>query len=148
MGEMYPPKEHWELEIITVPVTAGNVAYNLTPTAGYRYFVLSGLIWLDTDATVANRTIFFEKTDGTNVIGIIGRGSTAIVANTIKGVGLGEIRDPDLNWNQVDSGFDVADYTGIDPIILEGAMTIKVTIAAGVAGDEFSGYFCVLKIRR
>lgn len=126
---------------VVIAATAGNVVKNMTPEAGKRWVILRGIIILVTDATVANRQVKLQLTDGTNVTESLAIGN-AHVASLTRPTNLGEAR------NVVGGLLGNGDnrYIGIDPILLENPDQFRITIQAGVAGDSYSGFLVVIEI--
>ena len=129
------------IETITISATAGNVETTKSPDAGKIWKLVSAIITLVCDATVANRTIFFVTEDGSgNEVEVIGRGSTNITASQTKAVGFGQMRNPDYNWDPTNPNFAVIGYSAIDKLLLYDSELLRIKINAGVAGDSYSGY--------
>lgn len=126
----------------TIPATAGNVAYNLSPGAGKRFILLRGRLGLVADVTVANRKFYLQLTDGTNITARFLNNTTAITASQSKGISL--LEEVSHIGGEVGIG-DLA-AIGIGRQILEGADQLKIGVDGGVAGDSFSGYIVVLEI--
>jgi hypothetical protein len=124
-----------------IPATAGNAVYNLSPPSGKRWLVLRGRITLVNDATVANRQIRIEVTDGTNITEVIGRGSA------IAGSATGHLSIGELNYQKGVTVGHADDYIGLNPpVLLEDADQLRITIDAGVVGDSYTGHFVVLEL--
>lgn len=124
-----------------IPATAGNVVRNMSPGSGKRWLIFRGIITFVADATVANRYIILETTDGTTVTNKLGRYTTAVTASQTRKKDFGEVRIA----NAADFG-NAAGYIGHNPIILEGSDQLRITITDGQAGDSYSGYLVILEI--
>jgi len=125
--------------IKTIAATAGNVVTNLSPGAGKRWLILRGYITLTCDATVADRYIFIEVTNGTVVTDHYHR-TDAITGSTTGSLGFHETLFLDAAI-KVDTY-----YFGIRPILIEGADQLRMRIANGVAGDSYEGFVTVLEL--
>lgn len=131
----------------TIAATAGNIITNLSPATGKRWLVLRGKITIVNDATVADRVIAIEITDGTVLTESIGY-SAAIQASETGKLDFGEARNIGGNDASVlgDLLGNVRSYIGIDPILIEEADQFRITIVNGVAGDSYSGYVVVREL--
>lgn len=124
----------------TIAATAGDVITNLSPhSTNRRWLVLSGRITLVADATVANRSIRFYKTDGTNITEYLFT-SAAVTAGQTRSISHGEVKH--LDTATILDNF----YAGHDPILIEGADQFRIQIGNGVAGDSYSGYVVILEV--
>lgn len=140
MSMAFPPLEHWDLEVITVPATAGNATYQLIAPTGYRYLVLRGNLILVCDGNAANRIIANAVTDGTNLLRWFQK-SGAVTAGQTRSLGYAqELKD--LNMTDIDN-FTLV----IRDLYVDDSVRLEVSITDGVAGDSFSGFFLVFKIR-
>ena len=126
---------------ITIGNTAGNATTNLTPTMGKRWILMRGSITLVCDATVVNRNIVVQLTDGTSITTALPLGPNT-AATLTSNYYLNEIN---FNLNGIVASALNA-LVGINGILLEGADQFRILINAGVAGDSYSGYIDVLEI--
>ena len=121
----------------TIAATAGDVAATLSPTAGKRWKVLHGILTLVCDATVVDRYIRGQLTDGTNITCDL-FSSAAVTASQTKLAGI-------LAGKASASALHVYFERSRD-MILEGADELKFYITSGVAGDSYSGHVVILEI--
>lgn len=129
----------------TIPATAGDVETDLSPGSGKRWVILPmGRIVLTTDANAANRYIRLRITDGTNDICYLGFSAVAVASKTANLELNSVIRVDDVTPDK--GAGDVAASLSFDPIIIEGAMGLKIDIIAGVAGDSYEGFLYVLEM--
>ena len=131
----------------TITATAGNVVTNISPATGKRWLGLRGILTLTTDATVANRTIVLQITDGTNLIECVGY-SAVIAASLVGSLSFGEVVHAGGKAAAIAGIFtdNINSYLGIRPILIEGADQLRITIINGKAGDSYSGYLVVLEL--
>ena len=125
-----------------IVATAGDVVVNLSPGAGKRWIVLFGRVTLVADGNAANRLITFTTTDGTNTTSDIGYNSTAITASQTKSVTI-------TSKSMTGQGAGLTDLAILGlpiPCILEGLDQLHIAIAAGVAGDSYTGWIVVLEM--
>ena len=127
--------------IKTIAATAGDVVTNLSPGSGKRWLVLYGMVTIVCNGTAANREVKAVITDGTSVIMNLGFNATAFTA--------GQTR---IMLYMAGGGTGNSDeFTNVmtrlpQLCILEAADQLRITVAAGVAGDSYSGYFVVMEI--
>ena len=126
------------LKTVTVAATNGDVNTNKSPGTGKRWKILYGSITLVCDATVANRVIRTQITDGTNVLTRY-LYSPNITASQTKYMNYNSAREVDGSFSSQNSIQDLG-----NPII-EGADQFRIIIDGGVAGDSYSGYIRVLE---
>jgi len=133
-----------QLKTVTIAATAGNVVTGLSPGTRKRWKVLYGIFTLACDATVANRKVQFDVTDGTNRILYLGESPTFTASQTKTGI----------MAQREDSGtsFTVSDVIAAgelwipDDLIIEGDDEFQITISNGLAGDSYSGFIRVLEL--
>lgn len=128
------------LRTIEIAATAGNVVTNKSPGTEKRWVFLYGRIVLVNDATVANRNVGMDITDGTNILCKLGS-SGNITAGQTKGVSWQPIATVVTAVMGDDNNIGITKGT-----IIEGADQLRITVAAGVAGDSYSGFLRVLEI--
>jgi len=141
----YPHPYFWEIEITTIPATAGNVEYNLQPPAGYKYLILSLVVTIVCDGTAANRKVEIRIEDGSgNVLFGAIRNATAYTAGQTRVISLIRklVRNLDLETSGINSLAEIG-----DSFLLSANTRLNIDIDAGVAGDSYSGYITYLKIR-
>jgi len=112
----------------TIPATAGNAADTDTVGTKKKRHVISIAVTLVADATVVNRYVVVQITDGTNVL--FENISDAITASATE-------------TKYFEAGLDTTGgvYNGLPPKNLLGAgYTVVVSITNGVVGDSFSGF--------
>lgn len=129
-----------ELKTITIAATAGNVVTNKSPGARKRWILQYGIVTLVTDATVANRVIKTEITDGTNILTQFQQ-TPNITASLTRALVYNDMRNDNAD---IPSG-SICMVT-IEGKIIEGADQLRITVDAGVAGDSYSGYIRVLEL--
>ena len=128
-----------QLKTITIAATAGNVVMNKSPGAKKRWIVLLGAITIITDGTVANRKLRISLTDGSNVLTNFPQ-SPDIPASTTAIQNYNEARESEGSWGGVDT------VCSLGSPILGDSDQLRLTLANGVAGDSYSGYFRVLEL--
>jgi len=141
MGEFAFTFPGGELKTITISATAGNATANKTPGANKRWVLLYARITLVCDATVVDRYINAQLTDGTNILAILMGITTAVTASQTKSVSY----QRGIAVGKGDAGTDHA-HINMGDVILEGADQFRINITSGVAGDSFSGFLRVLEI--
>lgn len=127
---------------LVVSATAGNVITNLVPGVGYRWRVLRGLITLTCDATVANRYIRLQDTDGVNIVEYLG-GSTVLTATVVGAINFGKSQ---LGAGVDTRGYTLLGYLTIGDLIIDNLDELRISITAGVAGDSYSAEIVVLEM--
>ncbi len=128
---------------LTIPATAGNAAWTSAVPAGKKWHFLRLKLVVITDATVANRLVV---TGFTNSAGLIGKdiaaASAAITASLTRGVIIHD--NIELSYTP-SAGIDGVTY--IATVNFGGygfnGDLVEVGLAAGVAGDSFSGSLLV-----
>jgi len=129
----------------TISATAGNVTTNLSPGTGKRWLVNRGSLILQTNATVVNRYIKVQVTNGTNIIETLGY-CGPFSASQRGSLNLGEGRVQGSSAVMGNNEDNVNGYIGIDGMILSNSDQLRITIFGGEAGDSYSGYFVVLEV--
>lgn len=116
---------------ITIPATAGNVAFSFSPNKGHRVKIYYAKLTLVADATVKSRYICWKITNaaGTDltVLGVSG----AVAASETKGMSVNHVlggTDASDAFIHITDGFEVWD----DDIV-------NIAIWDGQAGDSWSG---------
>ena len=130
--------------LLTIPATAGNIVTNLTPGAGKRWLIVHGMVSLANGVGVANRLIFLQITNGTVVTHRIGS-TTSITASQNGSLDFGPVRHNRTALAGFYAG-DVPTYLGIDPVIVEGADQLRISIPNGLAADAYEGFVTVLEM--
>ena len=131
---------------VTIAATAGNVTTNKTPGSGKRWKLLSGTITLVADGNAANRRIQLFVTDGTDVIGYLGQSDADITATQTSTIDIQPFSTP-VNWDLGRVGVTLRSALVISgDQFLEGADQFRVSIAAGLAGDSYSGTLRVMEL--
>lgn len=128
------------LREFTIPATAGNAAYTtITPNPGTVLVVVSGIITLVCDATVANRTITVGRrisAGGVSKDIVISTGN--ITASQTKTLAFNR------ELHLAPAAYAYSDYQAGIGWVLSYAVTnpdlLMIYIPAGVAGDSYSGY--------
>lgn len=135
---------------LTIAATAGDVVTNLSPGLGKRWIVLSGKLYLANNATVANRVLRLNKTNGTIEVEQIAA-SIIVAASASRTVNFGEVK---AAWSSGSTtfanggvGWGTSDYFAIDGIVIEGLDELRIAISAGVAGDSYEGTVTVLEMQ-
>ena len=123
----------------TIPATAGNVVYNLSPGLGKRWIIVRGIITITTDVTVADRYTALSVTDGTRVISDYGYKTAPQAASGASSAYLNQSKRLS-SWTEVGGTVDLSG------VILEGNDQLRITINNGVAGDSYSGFVEVMEI--
>lgn len=125
-----------EKTTIDIPATAGNATWSVSPRKGHRLVFEYGRIYLDNDATAADRFLRFtiRKNDSTSIIAYLGA-SAAITANQTEYTSVIPISfaggtDDNYIYRQGD-------------IIVYDDDLLAIDVIGGVAGDAFSGYIKV-----
>ena len=129
-----------QLKTITIAATAGNVVTDKTPGPRKRWVLLYGRVTLVLDATVADRYLDLQITDGTNILDGGLRNNVAFTASQTRFVSFANYQGAGLNQNINDHAR--FQFGGI----LEGADQLRVKVASGVAGDSYSGFIRVLEL--
>lgn len=127
------------LRHIAVPATAGNVATNQTPGSGKRWKVLSFRFTLVADVTVANRYLNVCMYSGTEILGTSYNSVVCVASATKRLSGIGGFAPTGAGMSE-----DAVVWMDPESWILEGTDILKINVAAGVAGDSYSGVFTVL----
>lgn len=125
---------------ITIPATAGNVITSIRVPKGHQLEVLYGRISLTCDATVATRTIRQR---------IVGAGLVNVLTQFLKGADCTASNSTASSYNNetgIIAGAQLSDaaHHGNCPYAVKGDDVLQVYVAAGVAGDSYSGF---LKVR-
>lgn len=119
-----------------IPSTPGNVEYEIIPDSGKRLKLISVVVKVTTDATVANRElkIAHEDEDDNKIGPKFGVGA-AITASSTAWIQVVEMME-DLKTMGWESLFVMA----AGEYILNGTDKMVITLQSGVAGDAFEGY--------
>lgn len=133
-----------KLRHISIAATAGNVATNLSPTAGYRWEILYGEITLVNDATVANRSVYIEPqlSTGTEVTAGF-YNTTAYTAGQTRRIKFGQHLDRIIDISILNTN----SFASIKGWVIEGTDRLNITINNGQAGDSYSGSVTVYEIK-
>lgn len=121
----------------TIPATAGNVVYNLSPSTGRRWKIHRWRITLVADANAANRiprTRLYDDTALSNETGTPVSGATTTAGQTK--VFSGGV----LSAGTGASLADDAQALMNNPLVVDRAMSLSFEIINGLAGDSYSGY--------
>lgn len=126
----------------TIASTNGNVATTLSPGTYRKWKVLYGRIKLICDATVANRQIVVAITDsgGNYLTGYIRTGNITASATDY------ETLYPDYENVATGAVDDAGHKIRSDNWVICGTDRLRITITAGVAGDQYSGYIKIVEL--
>lgn len=135
--------EDGQIKTITVTAFAGNSHSHKGPGAGRKWKVLSMMITLVCDATVANRYIRWalQTTAGVS-LGPQGQSNTAVTASQTKLLSLGP---NDLSYEQTVAASNSHQVIA-NGMIVGASNEIYLDINGGVAGDSASGYIDVIEL--
>ena len=131
------------LRRITIPATAGNVAYAaLSPAAGFRWKLLALQVTLTCDATVASRLILTYPRTAAGLYLSTVRYSVAITASQTKKYFFTS------RIGQTGSGTFEGTVFEIDPAgeQLAAGEQLYLAVSNGQAGDSYSGILTVLEM--
>lgn len=123
---------------MTIPNTAGDEVYDITPTGGKRWLILNILLKLITDETVVNRYIDEFITDsGGNVIVYLPESPAHARNLTVRKAMIpGADRDG--------TGLMIQSVYSAYPLLIDDGY-YRVSITNGQAGDVYSGTLQVLE---
>lgn len=131
--------------LATIPATAGNVAYALTPGSGYIIEVYYGVVTLVCNGTAGNRLFRLDITNAAGtVIYPLGYSATAITAGLTATLNLRPTGWTIASTDWVFDGDSCVEF----PKTIYDTDVFKISIINGLAGDSFSGYIKYLLVKR
>jgi len=130
-------------ETITIPATAGNVSTQITPGVETKITVIYGGLYLDTDATAANRTFrfFFYEVGGNRILEYV---SATIIADKIYALALRKATNLDSVRTGGGATPDTEEYIET-PFSVYETDYLHLSVTNGVAGDSYQGKIKVLE---